>query len=123
VPDIPDFTASATLRWKHPLNDKLAVLGLLEGNYIGSRTDAPYGESITLLNVDQFLIHLPAYGFLNARLGLAGDQWTASLYVNNLTNKEAILDPQPQIVLQMDAFVRYLVDRPLTAGLDFTFRF
>jgi len=123
VPDIPDFTASATLRWKHPLNDKLAVLGLLEGNYIGSRTDAPYGESITLLNVDQFLIHLPAYGFLNARLGLAGDQWTASLYVNNLTNKEAIVDPQPQIVLQMDAFVRYLVDRPLTAGLDFTFRF
>jgi iron complex outermembrane recepter protein len=123
VPDIPDFTASATLRWKHPLNDNLAVTGSLEGNYIGTRTDAPYGESITLLNINTYLIHLPAYGFLNARLGLAGDQWTAALYVNNLTNKEAILDPQPQIVLQMDAFVRYLVNRPITAGLDFTYKF
>jgi iron complex outermembrane recepter protein len=123
VPDIPDVTASATLRWKHPLHDNLSVIGTLEGDYVGTRTDAPYGESITLLNINTYLLHLPAYGFLNARLGLAGDQWTASLYVNNLTNKEAILDPQPQIVLQMDAFVRYLVNRPLTAGLDFTYKF
>jgi iron complex outermembrane recepter protein len=123
VPDIPDFTASATLRWKHPLTDQLAVIGTLEGDYVGTRTDAPYGEAITLININTYLLHLPAYGFLNARLGLAGDQWTAALYVNNLTNKEAILDPQPQIVLQMDAFVRYLVNRPLTAGLDFTYKF
>lgn len=123
VPDIPDFTASATLRWKHPLSDQLSVVGTLEGDYVGTRTDAPYGEAITLININTYLLHLPAYGFLNARLGLAGDQWTAALYVNNLTNKEAILDPQPQIVLQMDAFVRYLVNRPLTAGLDFTYKF
>ncbi len=123
VPDIPDFTASATLRWKHPLNDNLSVIGTLEGDYVGSRTDAPYGESLSLLNINTYLLHLPAYGFLNARLGLAGDQWTAALYVNNLTNKEAILDPQPQIVLQMDAYVRYLVSRPITAGLDFTYKF
>ncbi len=123
VPDIPDFTASATLRWKHPLNDSLSMIGTLEGNYVGTRTDAPYGETITLLNINTYLLHLPAYGFLNARLGLAGDQWTASLYVNNLTNKEAILDPQPQIDLQMNAFVRYLVNRPITAGLDFTYKF
>jgi iron complex outermembrane recepter protein len=123
VPDIPDFTASATLRWKHPVTDQLSVVGTLEGDYVGTRTDAPYGESISLLNINTYLLHLPAYGFLNARLGLAGDQWTAALYVNNLTNKEAILDPQPQIVLQMDAFVRYLVNRPVTAGLDFTYKF
>ena len=43
--------------------------------------------------------------------------------MNNLTNKEAILDPQPQIDLQMNAFVRYLVNRPITAGLDFTYKF
>ena len=43
--------------------------------------------------------------------------------MNNLTNKQALLDPQPQIDLQTNAFVRYLVSRPLTAGLDFTFKF
>jgi outer membrane receptor protein involved in Fe transport len=123
VPDIPDFTASATLRWKHPLTNDVSLIGTLEGDYVGTRTDAPYGESLTLLNVDTFLLHLPAYYFLNARLGFAADQWTASLYVNNLTNKEALLDPQPQIDLQTNAFVRYLVNRPITAGLNFTFKF
>jgi iron complex outermembrane recepter protein len=128
VPDIPDVTASATLRWKHPLNGNVSMIGSLEGDYVGTRTDAPYGESITIYPtspgyINNYLIHLPAYEFLNARLGFAGNQWTASVYVNNLTNKQAILDPQPQIDLQLNAFVRYLVNRPITAGLDFTFKF
>jgi iron complex outermembrane receptor protein len=128
VPDIPDVTASATLRWKHELTNDLSLMATLEGDYVGTRTDAPYGESITIYPgspgfVDNYLLHLPAYGFLNARFGFAGNQWTAALYVNNLTNKQALLDPQPQIDLQTNAFVRYLVSRPLTAGLDFTFKF
>jgi iron complex outermembrane recepter protein len=123
IPDIPDFTASATLRWRHPLTDNLAITGSLEGDYIGTRTDQPYGQTLTLLNISTYLVHLPAYGFLNARLGFAGEQWTASLYVNNLTNKEALLDPQPQIVLQDTAFMRYIVNQPITVGLDFTYKF
>jgi iron complex outermembrane recepter protein len=123
VPDIPDFTASATLRWKHPLTSEVSLVGTLEGDYVGTRTDAPYGETLTLENINTFLLHLPAYEFLNARLGFAANQWTASLYVNNLTNKQALLDPQPQIDLQTTAFVRYLVSRPITAGLDFTYKF
>lgn len=128
VPDIPDVTASATLRWKHPLTGDLSLVGTLEGDYVGTRTDAPYGESITIypsspFYINNYLLHLPAYAFMNARLGFAGNQWTASLYVNNLTNKQALIDPQPQIDLQTNAFVRYLVNRPITAGLDFTYRF
>jgi iron complex outermembrane receptor protein len=123
IPDIPDFTASATLRWKHPVSNNLMVIGSLEGDYVGTRTDQPYGQTLTLLNISTYLVHLPAYGFVNARLGLAGDQWTASLYVNNLTNKVALLDPQPQIVLQDTAYMRYLVNQPITVGLDFTFKF
>lgn len=128
VPDIPDFTASATLRWKHPLTSDVSLVGTLEGDYVGTRTDAPYGESIVIFSssptyVNNLLLHLPAYGFVNTRLGFEGNHWTASLYVNNLTNKQALLDPQPQIDLQTNAFVRYLVNRPITAGLDFTFRF
>jgi iron complex outermembrane recepter protein len=128
VPDIPDVTASATLRWKHPLTGDLSLVGTLEGDYVGTRTDAPYGESITIYPtspgyISNYLVHLPAYALLNARLGFAGNQWTASLYVNNLTNKQAILDPQPQIDLQLNAYVRYLVSRPITGGLDFTYKF
>jgi len=133
VPDIPDFTASATLRWKHPITDTMSAVGTLEGDYVGTRTDAPYGESITIYPnsptyIDKLLIHLPSYAFLNLRLGLTGNTssggaWTASLYVNNLTNKIAILDPQPQIDLQLNAYVRYLINQPITTGIDLAYKF
>jgi iron complex outermembrane recepter protein len=128
VPDIPKLTASATLRWKQPLTGNVALNGSLEGDYVGTRTDQPYGETITLQNINQYLVHLPAYGLLNLRFGVGGNEvggsaWSATLFVNNLTNKEALLDPQPQIDLQMNAYVRYLVNRPRTAGLDVTYKF
>jgi iron complex outermembrane recepter protein len=123
VPDIPKFTAAGTLRWKHPLTNSVSLTGALEADYVGTRTDAPYGETITLTNIDQYLVHLPSYALLNVRVGAAGEAWTANLFVNNLTNKEALLDPQPQIDLQMAAFARYLVNRPLTVGLDLAYKF
>ena len=128
VPDIPKVTASATLRWKQPLTDHVALNGSLEGDYVGTRTDQPYGETITLANINNYLVHLPAYGLVNLRFGVNGTEaggsaWSASLFVNNLTNKEALLDPQPQIDLQMNAYVRYLVNRPRTTGLDVTYKF
>jgi iron complex outermembrane recepter protein len=123
VPDIPAVTASATLRWKHPLTGDLSLAGTLEEDYVGTRTDAPYGETITLLNIDQYLIHLPSYALANLRFGVSGSAWSAMLYVNNITNKIVLLDPQPQIDLQMNAYVRYLVNRPITAGLDLAYKF
>jgi iron complex outermembrane receptor protein len=123
VPDIPKVTAAATLRWKHPLTGELSLLGSLEGDYVGTRTDAPYGETITVLNINTYLIHLPSYFLANLRFGVAGSKWTAMAYVNNITNERTVLDPQPQIDLQMNAFVRYLVNRPITAGLDLAYKF
>jgi outer membrane receptor protein involved in Fe transport len=45
------------------------------------------------------------------------------LYVENLSNKEVLLDPQPQIAFQTAAFSRYTVNRPRTAGLEVRYRF
>jgi hypothetical protein len=44
------------------------------------------------------------------------------VFVNNATNKEALLDPEPQIVLQTTAYARYLVTRPVTVGLDVSYK-
>jgi outer membrane receptor protein involved in Fe transport len=123
VPDIPKFTVAGTLRWKHPRTNSVSLTGALEADYVGTRTDAPYGETTTLTNIDQYLVHLPSYALLNVRVGAAGEAWSANLFVNNLTNKEALLDPQPQIDLQMAAFARYLVNRPITVGLDLAYKF
>lgn len=83
------------------VEDELRLIGSLEGDYVGNRTDAPYGETITLLNI----------------------KWTATAFVNNVFNKEALLDPQPQINLQTTAFARYLVNQPVTGGMDLLYRF
>jgi len=123
VPDIPDVTASAVLRWKHEVTANVSLVGTLEGDYVGTRTDAPYGETITVLNIDSYLVHLPAYGLVNFRFGAEGDNWTTALFISNLTNKEALLDPQPQIDLQMAAYARYLVNQPRTIGVDLTYKF
>jgi iron complex outermembrane recepter protein len=123
VPDIPKVTASATLRWKQPVTDNVALNGSLEGDYVGTRTDQPYGETITLQNINNYLVHLPAYGLVNLRFGAVGSQWSAFLFMNNVANKETVLDPQPQIDLQMNAYVRYLVNRPRTTGLDVSYKF
>lgn len=123
IPDIPKVTAAGTLRWKTPLTDTVAFTAALEVNYIGSRTDAPYGVTVSLVNVDQTLVNLPSYALANLRLGLSSEAWSATLFVNNLANKEVLLDPQPQIAFQIGAFTRYTVNQPLTVGIDLTYRF
>jgi outer membrane receptor protein involved in Fe transport len=123
IPDTPKSTASAILHYEHEISDSLTVFGSLEWDYVGSRLNAPYGETITLWNYNSLLVHLPAYNLGNLRLGVNGDRWTAALFVDNLTDKEVLLDPQPQIDLQMAAVTRYTVNRPRTVGLDLSYRF
>jgi len=71
--------------------------------------------------MNQLLVHLPAYGLANLRVGIRSENWTATLFVNNLFNKEALLDTQPQINLQSAAFTRYIVNQPITYGLDVSY--
>jgi iron complex outermembrane recepter protein len=124
VPDTPEVTASAVLHWEHELTSAMSLFGNLEGDYVGSRTDAPYGETITVTNINEFLIHLPSYELFNLRLGLSGSEnWRAALFIDNLANKEVLLDPQPQIGIQTTAFVRYTVNQPRTIGVDVSYLF
>lgn len=120
VPDIPSLTAAVDLNWRDDLSGGLAAFASLECDYVGSRTDAPYGETITLWNIGRYMVHLPSYSLVNLRLGLGGGRWKAALFVENLANVRVVLDPQPQIDLQTAAFTRYTVNPPLTAGLDLT---
>jgi iron complex outermembrane recepter protein len=123
IPDSPKITSSVTLHNVQPLTGALQLTSSLSYNYIGERTNAPYGETITLNNMNQLLVHLPSYGLMNLRVGIKSDDWTASLFANNLLNKETLLDTQPQINLQSAAFTRYIVNQPRTLGLDLSYKF
>jgi iron complex outermembrane recepter protein len=123
IPDSPKITSSVTLHNVQPLTAALQLTSSLSYNYIGERTNAPYGETITLNNMNQLLVHLPSYGLMNLRVGVKSDDWTISLFANNLLNKETLLDTQPQINLQSAAFTRYIVNQPRTLGLDLSYKF
>jgi outer membrane receptor protein involved in Fe transport len=93
----------------------------LENSYTGAR------HSISFPNPYQFTgtyIQLPSYDLINLRAGIRfRDTWSATLFVNNATNKRAQLEsmfaenePQPD-------FTRIVTNQPLTAGVDLSYRF
>ncbi|MBV8144104.1 MAG: TonB-dependent receptor [Gammaproteobacteria bacterium] len=128
VPDTPEWTASAVLQWKHDLKSNLSLFGSVEENYVGTRISEPVGVTATVLNINQVLVHLPSYNILNLRFGITGEanagaRWSAALFVNNVLNNQALLDPQPNQGVQTPAFQRYTINQPITAGLDFSYRF
>jgi outer membrane receptor protein involved in Fe transport len=128
IPDTPEVTASAVLQWLHKMSHNLSLFGSLEEDYTGSRTDVPFGETLTVDTFNQLLLHLPAYSVVNLRFGVRGERsdggsWSATLFVHNLTNNQAPIDPEPQINLQLSAFQRETINRPLTAGVDVTYQF
>ena len=128
IPDTPRVSGSAVLGWKHYLGGNRSLFASVEDDYTGTRTDLPFGVTATLATMNQLLVHMPAYNIANLRFGLkgerdGGDHWSATLFVDNFTNNIVLIDPNPQISLQSTAFARYVVSRPLTAGIDVSYTF
>jgi iron complex outermembrane recepter protein len=121
LPDVAPESGTASLNYSLPFGGSYTFTARLENSYTGPR------YSIAFPNPDEFVgtyIHLPGYDLVNARAGVKfHDKWSASLFVNNLTNKHAKLEslftenePQPD-------FTRYITNQPLTAGVDLTYSF
>ncbi|MGC8517083.1 MAG: TonB-dependent receptor [Steroidobacteraceae bacterium] len=123
VPDTPKLTGSASLNYRHSLTDDMTFIGNVNYSYVGSRYDLPYGVTVYLNNISQTEINLPAYGIMNLRVGLRTANWTAALFVDNALNKQTLLDPLPQINLATPEFTRFIVNQPITYGLDVSYNF
>jgi iron complex outermembrane recepter protein len=125
VPDTPKVTSAQTLTWKLPLSNGMSLIGIVENDFVGSRIDIPYGLTLSIYggSTQSAIVHLASYDLTNVRLGLQQDNWSVFLFVNNALNQKVLLDPQPQIDLALTSFQRYTVNQPLTAGLDFSYKF
>jgi iron complex outermembrane receptor protein len=123
VPDTPKLTGSASLNFNHDLNDNMSFFGNITYSYVGSRYDLPYGVTVYLNNISQTQINLPSYGIVNLRAGVRTDDWSVALFVDNATNNQVLLDPLPQINLAIPQFTRYIVNQPVTYGLDVSYNF
>ena len=110
--DDPKWTGSASLAYRHPLNDQLALTARADTNYVGARTDTSY----TINN-------LPSYQLTNIRAGVEANQWSAVLFVNNVANKHAHISDINIDAENLADFNRIAVSPPLTAGIDLNYRF
>ena len=123
VPDTPKFTGSASLNYRHELTDNMSFVGNVNYSYVGSRYDLPYGVTVYLNNINQTEINLPSYGIVNFRVGIRTVNWTVAVFVDNALNKQTLLDPLPQINLAIPQFTRFIVNQPITYGLDVSYNF
>ncbi len=111
VQDVPDVTSAASLSYRHELVDKLAFISRVENTYVGSRIDVTAQPN-----------YLPPYDLTNLRAGVEGGNWTAVLFVNNVTNRLALLTNSPAINVNVPTFNRTAIEQPLTFGIDVSYR-
>ena len=66
---------------------------------------------------------LPSYDLVNSRFGVEADRWSAVLFVDNLTNKKALLSDTGALSANVPIFNRVATNQPRTIGADLNYKF
>jgi iron complex outermembrane recepter protein len=121
MPDVAPESGTAALSYSRPFGGSYTFTARLEDTYTGPKYSISFPDPYEFTGT---YIRLPGYDLVNLRTGVKfRDAWSATVFVNNLTNKHARLEsmftenePQPD-------FTRFETNQPLTAGIDLTYRF
>ena len=112
VLNVPKNAGSLALIYSTRLPRDYMLTGRLSGTYVGTSTDQAY----------EYVI-LPAYTLANARLGLSNDKWSASFFVDNLTNKIVWNSANnTQFQVNIPALTRISTNQPRTFGVQIDYR-
>jgi outer membrane receptor protein involved in Fe transport len=121
LPEVAPVNGTAALSYTKAFGDAYVFTARIENSYTGPRYSIFFNDPYEFVgNYEQ----LPSYDLINLRAGIkVHDAWSASLFVNNVTNKHAQLEsmftenePQP-------SFTRIETNQPLTAGIDLSYHF
>lgn len=71
-----------------------------------------------------FGLRLPSYNIANLRNGVNNDAWSATLFVDNLSDTTALMTSNnTSFQVNIPTLVRYSTNQPRTAGLQLGYRF
>jgi len=105
--NIPKYTTSLTLDYRHALRDELTLSAYVAESLVGPQWDTSYSQR-----------QLSSYALTDARLALSRGQWTAALFVNNATNRMAIQTINNTFFsLNIPSLTRATVIQPRTIGV------
>ena len=112
--NVPRDMASVELVYSTDVLRGYRLTGRAGASYVGPSTDESFF----------FNIQLPSYTLANARVALSADRWSASLFVNNLTNKVAeITANNTSFQYNIPSLVRYSTNQPRTFGTEINYHF
>ncbi|MGA2398120.1 MAG: TonB-dependent receptor [Steroidobacteraceae bacterium] len=106
-------TADVSLNYATTVGD-YRVTGRAAYAFVGTSYDVAY----------YFGYKLPSYSLVNARVGLGRGGWDAALFVDNLTNKAALVSANnTSFQFNIPQVVRYSTNQPRTAGIQLNYKF
>jgi iron complex outermembrane receptor protein len=112
--NVPKETASIAITYTRQLFKDYKLTARVADNYVGSTFDEAY----------YFGFKLPSYSIANARVSLSTDKWSASLFVDNFTNKAAELTANnTSFQFNIPALVRITTNQPRTFGTQVSYKF
>src|SRR5579883_779746 len=139
LPTAPKFQAVGYAGFTIPFRGATELFGNLTVQYVGSsfsqfENEEPgwgqiggdttadpnaarliaYGAPLTVSQIN-FNPELPSYALANVRFGLKSDRWETALYINNVTDKSAVLALDYE--RGRSARVGYLTNQPRTIGI------
>ncbi len=122
--DVPEWTANVTLDYTIPV-DTGEFFAVANYNYVdetlelaGQANDDISGNGIISGNTK------PDYEIINLRVGFSSaDNWEWLLYVDNVTDEEAIYSYSDALAFNLTAYDRTVINRPRTIGTSFTISF
>jgi outer membrane receptor protein involved in Fe transport len=110
--DVPQWTANTSISYRYPIQPDLDFLARITNSYVGSIQDITYARNT-----------LPAYDLVDMRLGVAADAWSAFFFIDNLTNKKALLSDTGALSANISILNRVTTNQPRTFGVDLSYKF
>jgi iron complex outermembrane receptor protein len=107
-------TASLSLSYLTTVMSDYQLSARITDSFVGPSYDVAY----------YFAYQLPSYNLANARVGLAHGAWSTDLFVDNLTNKVALMTANnTSFQFNIPQVVRYTTNQPRTVGVQANYKF
>jgi iron complex outermembrane receptor protein len=114
IMNVAKDTASLSLTYATTVMSNYKLSARVSDAFVGPSYDVAY----------YFGYKLPSYNVANARVGLAHGDWSADLFVDNLTNKVALMTANnTSFQFNIPQVVRYSTNQPRTVGVQINYKF
>lgn len=106
------MTANTSVIFNTPLSDRYGFTARATYTYVGPMQDLTYVRN-----------NLAGYSLVNARAGVIANSFSAYLYVDNLTDKLAILSSNVAQTVNIPQNNRLVTNQPRTIGIDLQYHY